>query len=143
MAILTMHVQTDTAKLDRAAESSKYIAQHALADLTRDAVGIAKGYSRWRTGAMFYGWTRRWTGTRSWGTFGDGVTIMNTRARFAPNEKNPDMVPVYNEFGTRYMSAQPMLRPAMAYIARNLSSRVSRYFDMAINSGLGPVGAIS
>lgn len=143
MAILSTHVQLDTKLLDRATESSKYIAENALADLSRTAVSIAKGYSRWRTGAMFYGWTRRWTGSRSWSSKGTGVAIMNARARYAPGEKNPDMVPVYNEYGTRYMSAQPMLRPAMAYIERNAANVIKMYYDMAMNGRLGPVGVIN
>lgn len=92
--------------LESASESSLPV---EIADeVTRGIVAECKTLSRVDTGEMRKGWTRRRIGHWSRGQAGYRVF-------------NPVEHAIYNEFGTRNMSAQPMLRPAIKHASEKVS----------------------
>lgn len=82
-------------RLPRLARSAPQLAAAGVRETLDQVVAGAKVRSRVDTGEMRAGWTSRMTGPA------EGEVV---------NEVEHT---VYNEFGTRYMPAQPMLRPAL------------------------------
>lgn len=70
---------------------------------------IAKGYSRVDTGAMRGGWT--WE------------VVLNGAGRVI---YNPIHYTVFHEYGTIYMDAQPMLKPAIEEVMPQFIDRVQK-----------------
>lgn len=82
-------------------------------EVSAEVVKEAKRLSRVRTGKMKKGWTRRRT---------RGGYIVYDPVRYT----------VYNEFGTRKMSAKPMLGPAMRKGAKFLAPAMKKYFEFGV-----------
>lgn len=86
-------------------------ASEAVRDTIFAMEAEAKARSRVRTGTMRAGWEARITGEHT-GSVRNGVRYT-----------------IYNEFGTRYMGAQPMIVPAAEHARVGFQRRVSRIFD--------------
>jgi len=73
-----------------------------------DAEAIARQLSRVDTGAMQGGWSFKMTGP--------------TRGILGNSQEHA----IYNEFGTRRMSAQPMVRPAIQQVSSSFFAAISK-----------------
>ena len=78
---------------------------------TADATGIARSRSRVDTGAMQGGW----------------VFVMEKPTRGIVS--NGQEHSVYNEYGTRHMSSQPMIRPAISQVSAEFFAAVRKLMD--------------
>ena len=76
-----------------------------------DASAIAASLSRVDTGAMAANWQSAMVGP--------------TRAIVG----NPVEYGIYNEYGTRFMSAQPMIRPAIAQVSPGLFAAMRKALE--------------
>jgi HK97 gp10 family phage protein len=139
------HVKIDQVKLNNLAASTAGIAIRFVDESTAEAVKIAKRNSRVDTEAMRKGWTRRWTGRGRRA----GVKIINVRHQFDPlvaegrvSTFDSDAVTIYNEFGTRFMPAKPMLRPAMRHIRGKIPARAKRLVTLGCRQIISDTGTI-
>lgn len=78
-----------------------------------DATRIAKEKSRVDTGAMRAGWT---------------FSMVGPKRAIVGNAQEHS---VYNEYGTRHMSAQPMIRPAIVQVSQPFFDAISQLLTQA------------